>query len=125
MAMLPPVYQWIKAWPAATAILGANPKVYRHGLAPANTVAPYVTWMVIGAEPSTNLTSLPFSDRIVFEVDCYHTADGGIESLAQAVRDAIEPYAVLTAIPIDQKETDTALFRIALQFDHFMQRTPA
>jgi hypothetical protein len=120
--MLPKVFEQLKAAPAATAILGAVPKVYRHGLAPAGAVPPYVVWMVIGADPQTNLSEAPGSDRLALQVDCYHTTDGGIEQLARAVRDAMEPAATLTGIPIDQREPDTGFYRIGLQFDWWLSR---
>jgi hypothetical protein len=122
MAMLPPVFALLKAAPAVTAILGANPKVFRHGIAPQGTVAPYVVWLVVGADPENNLSDPPPVDRIVIQVDCYHTTDGGVEALATAVRDALEPHMHMTGIPVDQREPDTGLYRIGLQFDYWMSR---
>lgn len=123
MAMLPPIYPLLKASPAVTAILGTNPmKCYRHGIAPQGTVAPYVAWMVIAADPENQLSALPRTDRWTMQIDCYDPTDGGVETLAQAVRDALEPTMHLTGMPIDQKEADTALFRIALQFDQWLGR---
>lgn len=120
--MLPPIYQHLKAAPAVTAILGANPKVYRHGQAPAGTAAPYCVWMVVGGDPENSLSELPATDRQSLQVDCYHATDAGIEALAQAVRDALEPHAHLTGTPVDQRETDTGLYRIGLQFDYWLKR---
>lgn len=122
MAILPPVFALLKAAPAVTSILGANPKVYRHGIAPQGTAAPYAVWLVVGADPENNLSDAPPADRIVIQVDCYHTTDGGVEQLAQAVRDALEPHMHLTGIPIDQREPDTGLYRIGLQFDIWLSR---
>lgn len=120
--MLPPIYQHLKAAPAVTALLGANPKVYRHGLAPQGTAAPYVVWMVISGDPQNNLSDAPGMDRLTLQVDCYATTDGGVETLARAVRDALEPHAHMTGLPVDERETDTGLYRMALQFDYFLSR---
>lgn len=120
--LLPPVFALLKAAPAVTAILGATPKVYRHGIAPQGTVAPYVVWMVISGDPENTLSDPPPVDRLTLQVDCYHTTDGGIEQLATAVRDTLEPHMNLTGIPIDQREPDTGLYRIALQFDAWHSR---
>jgi hypothetical protein len=122
MALLPPVFALLKAAPAVTAILGALPKVYRHGLAPQGTVAPYVVWMVIAGDPQNTLSETPGVDRLTIQVDCYDTTDGGVETLAAAVRDALEPSMYLTGIPIDDREPDTALYRIGLQFDVWQSR---
>lgn len=122
MALLPSIFAILKAAPAVTAILGAAPKVYRHGLAPQGTVAPYVVWMVISGDPENNLSEAPATDRLTLQVDCYHTTDAGIEQLAEAVRDALEPHMHMTGIPVNQRETDTLLYRLALQFDCFQSR---
>lgn len=121
--MLPPIFTTLKASPAVTAIVGATPpRVYRHGHVPQGTAAPYVAWLVIGADPENNLSDAPPTDRLILQVDCYHSTDGGIVDLAQAVRDALEPHAHLTGIPIDQREAETNLYRIALQFDWWLSR---
>jgi hypothetical protein len=122
MALLPPVFALLKAAPAVTAILGAVPRVFRHGIAPQGTVAPYVVWLIVGADPENNLSDLPPTDRIVIQVDCYSTGDGEVETLAQAVRDAIEPKAHMTGIVVNDREPDTGLYRLALQFDYWMSR---
>ena len=122
MALLPSIFAILKAAPAVTAILGAVPKVYRHGTAPQGTAAPYVVWMVISGDPENNLSQAPGTDRLTLQVDCYHATDAGIEQLAEAVRNALEPHAHLTGIPINQRETDTQLYRIALQFDWYLRR---
>jgi hypothetical protein len=122
MALLPNIFGLLKAAPAVTAIIGATPKAYRHGTAPQGTVAPYVVWTVISGDPENTLSEAPLVDRLTLQVDCYHTTDGGIEQLAQAVRDALEPHMHLTGIPIDQREPDTGLYRIGLQFDAWHSR---
>lgn len=122
MALLPPVYQVFKAAAPVTAILGANPKVFRHGQAPQGTVAPYSVWQVVGDEPEDNLSAAPSNDRITLQVDCYATTDGGVEQLAEAVRNAMETVSTLTGIVVDEKEPATGLFRIGLQFDFFLNR---
>lgn len=124
--LLPPIFALLKAAPAVTGIVGTNPaKIYRHGIAPQGTVAPYVVWSVISDVPENNLSDAPPVDRVTVQVDCYYQAtggDAGVEALATAVRDAIEPTAHMTGMPINQRESDTGLYRIALQFDYFLPR---
>jgi hypothetical protein len=122
MALLPDLFGLLKAAPAVTAILGAVPKVFRHGIAPQGTVAPYVVWLIVGADPENNLSDVPSVDRMVLQVDCYSLSDGVVEALATAVRDALEPHMHLTGIPIDDREPDTLLYRIGLQFDSWNSR---
>jgi hypothetical protein len=120
--MLPPIFRLLKASVSVAAILGAQPKVYRHGQAPQGTQPPYVTWTVIGGAPENTLSEAPSTDRIVVQVDCYHSTDEGIEQLAAAVRAALEGDAYCTGIPLDQREPETRWFRMALQFDFLLAR---
>lgn len=120
--MLPTIFAWLKAAPAVTAILGATPKVYRHADAPQGTAAPYVVWTAISTAPENNLSDLPPIDRVTVQVDCYHTTDQGVVDLATAVRDALEPHGHMTGAPVDQREPQTRLYRMALQFDIFLAR---
>jgi hypothetical protein len=121
--MFPPVFQTLKASQSLRSIVGTNPpRIYRHGSAPQDTTRPYVTWSVIGTEPQNNLSDLPPSDRIALQVDCWHQTDAGVEALAEAVRDAIEPRAHMTGLVVDLREPETKLFRVGLQFDFWLDR---
>jgi hypothetical protein len=118
--MLPPIYTTLQASTAVVALVGT--RVYRHGRAPQNVGKPYVTWTLIAGVPENQLSGLPPMDRQTVQIDCWHPTDEGCEALATAVRDAIEPYAHMTGAPIDQRETDTKLWRMALQIDWWMAR---
>lgn len=118
--MLPRVFEVLKNAPSVTAIVGT--RVYRHGSAPQDTTRPYVTWQLVAGTPENNLSSTPPIDRMTVQVDCWHQTDAGIEVLATAVRDAIEPVAHMTGMPVNEREQATKLYRIALQFDWFVDR---
>lgn len=126
--MFPQVFQTLKASAAVKNIVGTNPpRIYRHGSAPQRPDGlpfdqPYITWFIVVGTPENTLSELPATDRVTVQVDCWHQTDSGIEALAIAVRDAIEPYAVMTAVPVDTRETESKLYRIALQFDWFVDR---
>ena len=114
--MLPPIFEWLKT-SAVQDIIGTPPRAYRHGSAPQDTTRPYVTWQLITGIPDNTLSELPDVDRLSVQVDCWHQTDAGIEVLATAVRNAIEPFGHMTAINLNQREPDTKLYRISLQFD--------
>jgi hypothetical protein len=121
--MLPLVFQTLKASAAVKAIVGTNPpRIYRHGSAPQDATRPYITWSVISAEPANHLSGTPSADRMGVQVDCWHQTDAGIEQLAEAARDAIEPGAHMTGIIFDGRDAETKLYRIGLQFDFWDQR---
>ncbi len=118
--MLPPVYRTLVAAPAVVAIV--DRRIYRHNAAPQDVRRPYVTWFLINAVPENHLSGTPPVDRMSFQVDCWHPTDAGAEELATAVRDALEPFAHMTGQPIDGRERETKLWRMALEFDWFFDR---
>lgn len=125
--LLPPIFQALKASSAVKAIVGTKPpRIYRHAAAPQGLTQPYITWALITGEPYNTLSELPSMDRQTVQIDCWypglHNGDNGVELLAIAARDAIEPYAHMTATILDLQEPDTKLYRISMQFDWFLSR---
>ena len=126
--MLPPVFQTLKASQAVKDIVGSQPpRIYRHGAAPQRPdgvplADPYITWQLISGVPENNLSDLPPMDRQTVQVDCWHQTDAGVEVLAGAARDAIESVAHMTSILIDEREQETKLYRISMQFDFWTSR---
>lgn len=122
--MFPLVFRALKASQAVKDIVGTNPpRIYRHGEAPQDTTRPYITWFMVVGTPENNLSDLPPSDRQQVQIDYWHQTDTGIEALAVAGRDAIEPYAHMTSQPVDERETETKLYHIAQTFDWFVDRS--
>jgi len=120
--MLPPVFNALAADTAVTQIIGSPPRAYRHGRAPQDTTRPYVTWNLVVGTPENVLDQTPEIDRQTVQVDCWHQTDAGVEALATAVRDAIEPEAHMTGVIINEREAETKLYRIGMQFDWFLLR---
>lgn len=118
--MLPPVFQTLTNNSPVNAIVAD--RIYRHSNAPQGVNKPYITWGIISGVPENSLSDIPDIDRLPIQVDCYHQTDAGIEELAIAVRNAIEPIAHMTNIPINERETETKLYRITLEFDWWLKR---
>jgi len=104
-------------------------RIWRHNNAPQEAVADarargvgYVTWFLVTGDPQNTLSELPSKDRMTIQVDNWHPSDAQCEQLAIAVRNAIEPYAYMTGQPIDGRDPATKLYRMALQFDWFVDR---
>lgn len=116
--MLPEVYPILRDDPGVAALIAG--RVYRHGSAPVKVEAPYVTWFVVTGLPENSISEIPRADRYEIQVDCWSVNTGsgsrGIETLAEAVRDALEPYAHMTAISLDERDTETQRYRISMQF---------
>jgi len=118
--MLPNISEILENNVAVNALISG--RVYRHGDAPQNVTKPYVTWFVVSGDPENNLSSVPDTDKISLQVDNWASTDAGILVLAKAVRDALEPYAHMVGMPINERDDKTKLYRIALEFDWFLSR---
>lgn len=118
--MLPPLYALLSAHAAVAAIVGD--RIYPHGEAPQDTTRPYITWFLVAGVPDNTLSERPQSDRAAVQVDAWHQSSGGVVALMTAIRDAIEPVAHVTSIPVNQREPDTRLYRMALQADFIINR---
>lgn len=120
--MLPPVFQALKASGAVKNIVGQNPpRIYRHGSAPQDTSQPYITWFALPA-PENTLSELPLVDRVMVQIDAWHQTDSGVDLLADAIRDAIEPHAQKATTLVDEQEPSTKLYRVSQQFVWWLDR---
>jgi len=122
--LLPPVYETLKANPAIKALLGDDPlRVWRVSVPETQRQPldqPYVTWFMLTSVPINNLSDLPPADRQTVQVDCWYpgaNGDKGVVDLATLVRDTLEQVVHMTAINIHDREIETRLWRISLQFD--------
>lgn len=126
--MFPPLFPLISASTTVKAIIGSNPvRFYRHGSAPQDVVAPYVTWASVSGTPALQLHEVPGIDQNIVRVDCWSDNDGtgsaGVETLANAVRDAIEPTHHMTQFEDMGPDPDTNRYRISLTFSIWNPRS--
>lgn len=124
--MFPPVYAVLAADPAVIARLGTGPtmRLYRNRAPDQVPTAEkqYATWFLVSGTPENQLSGLPSTDRMQVQVDCWATSDADAEGLAKDIRDAIESHAHLTGYPVSEREAETKLYRVSLQFDWFVDR---
>lgn len=126
--LLPPVFPLLLAAAAVTNLVGSNPaRIYRHGSAPQDVVAPYITWFLISGTPENTLSELPKIDKDDVQIDCWSPNDGtgakAVEVLAQAVRDALEPSYYMTQMIADLRDPDTDRYRLAMTFTFWNDRS--
>lgn len=123
--MLPRVYPILKDDSGVASLVGT--RIYRHGAAPQKVQAPYVTWYVVSGNPENELTSTPRVDRFEIQVDCWSDNDGsgdtGVETLAEAVRTALEPHGHLTRYAVNERDFDTQRYRIGMEFTLYVHRS--
>lgn len=118
--MFPPIYQTLQASAAVVAIVAD--RIGAFGQVQQDEARPYLTWQVIGGVPENELSAVPDTDLWQIQINCWHPAEKGVRDLAEKVRDALEPYAHVTGIPIDQRESDSRLYWIAIQIDWWLNR---
>jgi len=115
--MLPKVFPVLKT-PAVLAIVGGDPvRIFRHGAAPQDTAKPYVTWFEVGGQPYDQISGPPCGDFDSVQIDCWSMDDTQVETLARAVRDAVDAAGFANRLVINHRDPDTKLYRIGLQAD--------
>lgn len=119
--MMPSVFLTLKADPTVWGIVGGNPARIWQTSAPEDVprpnANPYVIWSLVTGTPENNLSDPPPVDRQSIQIDCWHKTQVGVDNLATAVRDAVEPVAHMTGVVISTQDQETKLFRIGMQFD--------
>ena len=118
--MLPNVYQTIRE--NATVVSTVGTRIYRHGSAPQNVQKPYVTWFLVSGNPYDNVSGSPCADRDLVQIDCWSETDEQVETLAYAVRSALDSNLITNRMVINSRENDTKLYRIAIEADFIASR---
>lgn len=122
--MLPKVFELLAASPSVLALVGgtvAELRVFRHGEAGHGVQRPYVTWSAPGGAPE-NAFDGACADNFRVQVDCWSDDDTEIETLAKAVRSAIEPAAHCVGYIADERNFETQRYRIGMAFDFITAR---
>ena len=118
--MLPNVYQILRL--NSTVVSTVDKRIYRHGSAPQNVQKPYITWSLSSGIPTDVINAAPCADKNTVQIDCWAESDSQIETLAYAVRDALDLQLISNRIMINSRESDTKLYRIAIEADIIASR---
>lgn len=115
--MIPPIFGLLSTWPALAPLVGAGnaARVYPFGKAPVEVLRPYVTWMVIGGDAENTMADAPPLDRFVIQIDVWADTITSANTVARAVRDAIETTGYVVAY--NPSDDDEATGRYRLSFD--------
>lgn len=121
--MLPQFLPVLKATAAVTTLLGANPlRVYGFGRARQNEPLPYVVFQIATGQPENYLGQAPDIDSMTMQFDVYATTSDGALNVAEALRDALEPIAYVTAWRGDSRDPDTQHYRYSFDVDFLTSR---
>lgn len=118
--MLPNVYQLLRT--NATVLSTVATRIYRHGAAPQDVVKPYITWSLASGTPTDVINAAPCADKDTVQIDCWSETDTQVETLAYAVRAALDSQLISNRIIINMRESDTKLYRMTLEADFISSR---
>jgi hypothetical protein len=118
--MLANIYAILRA--NSTVLSSVSTRIYRHGAAPQDVVKPYITWFVVTGMPELQISGAPCSDMDTIQIDVWHETDAGVETLAYAVRSALDSAKYANRMIQDLRETDTRLYRISFEVDVIQSR---
>jgi len=120
--MNPPIFTIISGESDVTDLLGTDPvRFYPFGQAPDETDMPYAVWQTISGGPENHLTGVPNIDRWLIQVDVYAKRGSTARTVAEALRDAIEPEAYIVAWRGESKEGDN-IFRYSFDVEFLTER---
>ncbi|ARP89823.1 hypothetical protein CAL14_05570 [Bordetella genomosp. 9] len=120
--MLPPVFRTLNV-PAVRAFVGSDlPRIFRHGSAPQDVQKPYITWFSVAGQPYDQISGPPCGDFDSVQIDSWSMDDEEVEEMATAVRAALDAEGIANRLVLDNRETDTKLYRIGIEADFIRSR---
>jgi hypothetical protein len=121
--MYPPIFAVCSASSAVKALVGNSPvRLYPFGEAPQGVIKPYVVWQVIGGSPENYINQVPDVDYYSLQVDVYGDDAASVRGVAEALRDAIEPVAYITAWRGESRDPETRDYRYSFDIDWHVLR---
>lgn len=122
--MMPPVFAVLSASTPVTVLLGSPPnmRLFPFGEANQDTVKPYATWQLISGIPSNYINQLPDVDDFRIQIDIWAATMASALSVAQAIRDAVEPHAHIVNAGNATRDTETRTYRYMIDAEFFTER---
>ncbi len=126
--MFPPLYTTLQASPEVRALLGARPRFWQFGEAPAldpqsrATQTPYATWLLVAGAPFNTLSEAPDRDRQTVQIDVWGPVEKDVQEAAKAVRAQLETVTHCLGFRTLPRDAETRLFRVSLDFDWLFGR---
>jgi hypothetical protein len=126
----PPIFAAANVAPVQALLKTGNGplRFYAWGLAPQGVAYPYAVWRYSFGAPENYLTNTPDIDSQTLQVNVYAAATDGqgankVRQIAEALRDAIEPVAHITAWRGESRDPDTKSYVFSFDVDFWTPRT--
>ena len=126
MADYAPIFAICSVDAGVAAVLGgtgASCRLYPFGEAPQQTTKPYAVWQTVTGTPENYLDKIPDVDSWGIQIDAYASTVTTCRNIAEALRNAIEPYAHIVSWGGDDRDPDTNLYRVNFSVDWWVERT--
>lgn len=121
--MYPPIFQTCVAAIAVRTVFGTSPtRLYPFGEAPQDVALPYAVWQIVGGSPENYIGETPDVDRLSVQVDVYGETPTAARAAAEALRNAIEPVAYITAWCGESTDKDTGRKRFSFDVEWHVSR---
>lgn len=117
--MFPNVYQLLHTAAAVTAIVGD--RIGAFGSVEPTEQRPYITWEVTSGSAENVLEGGTAAfDPVSVQVNCVAKEQATCANLAKAARAALESGCLYMGIAEQGQDTETKLYRVALNFDFIL-----
>lgn len=130
--MIPPFFAAVNVPSVRALLVDADGvlRVWGFGEAPEKETRPYVVWQTISGGPFNFINQTPNSDSWLVQVDVYVEAEQGQErnaassllTIAQTLRDALEPVAYIDAWRGMSREPGTRYYRYSFDVSFITDR---
>lgn len=123
MALVPPVFEYVKDVAAVKLLFGVNPmRVYAFGRAPQAPRLPYAVYVSFNSNPENYLGNLPDIDSKGTQIEIFAKDDISLNDCFIALRNALEPRGHMTNFQVLDKEPGTDYFSARMEFDFWDER---
>lgn len=120
----PPVFTYAKDSPSVLALLGTNPtRFWPFGTAPQNETRPYAVHQLVYGSPENALSCPADIDLIGIQIDAYGKNVSGVRSIAEALRQAMEPHGHVVSLNGESWEQATGLWRSSFTVEFWADRS--
>lgn len=117
--MFPPVFRTLQT----SEIIGiVDDRIGAHGEVAQTEARPYITYQTVSGIAHDNLSDAPGSDFTTVQLDCYATSQGTAETLALAVRSALDAELIVNRVILTNRDPETRLYRVGLEADFITRR---
>ena len=122
------IYAWLQTV-ALRALLGDPPRATPAGeeeapdsLADKQERQPYITWQIVVGSAENYLAESPDIDQYRIQWDVYGITDSQSWQVLNALRQALEPHGHEVSFNLDQRDSDTRLYRKSVDFEFWIER---